>query len=109
MNRTDLPRDKHDVLKPLNMPKHSTERWIGQDGDWVLFALIRSTQGIEAVPVLDYTDRTFMQRYMHERDVLHMAYHVSAVRVGGGMAVNIKTGETVRIPAGQPVNLKQRP
>lgn len=95
-----LPRDKNDVLKPLSLPSYCKEQHLDQRGDWVLVAVLPMRGGHkEAVPVLDYEDRTFLQRYQNLEELRQLAARNSAVRVNGGMAINLRTGETVRVNA----------
>lgn len=93
-----LPRDKNDVLKELPLPNYGAERFLDQRGDWVLLAVLPMSGGHrEALPVLDYESRTFLQRYQNLAELQQLAARSSAVRVNGGLAVNLRTGETVRV------------
>lgn len=110
MDPLELPRDKDDVLKPLSLPGYHKEQQLGQHGEWVLIAVLPRKAGErEALAVLDYADRTFLQRYQGVKELLRLAYRNSAVRAGGGWALNLKTGATVPVPPGKPVKLSERP
>ena len=71
-------------------------------GDWVLLAVLpmarKTGPARHAVPVMEPKNKVVMHLF-HTADeaAAHSALN-SAMRVGGGWAVNIKTGETVRIP-----------
>lgn len=110
MDPLDLPRDKNDVLKPLSLPGYHQEQYLDQRGEWVLIAVLPRNAGErEAVAVLDYEDRTYLQRYQDVKELLRLAYRNSAVRCGGGWALNLKTGATVRVPPGSLRKLSERP
>lgn len=98
MDPIEFTRDKHDVLLPLRLPQYSAERRLEQVGDWVLIAVLQLRQDQrEAVPVLDYDHRTFLQRYQDPKEITKLAQRISAIRVAGGWALNLRTGETVAI------------
>ncbi len=97
-NGEDLRRDKHDVLRPLHLPRYHAEDRFEQEGDWVLVAVLEShKKETEGVPVMETDNRMFLRRHRSAREVQQMVRWDSAARVGGGWALNLRTGETVLV------------
>jgi hypothetical protein len=67
-------------------------------GDWVLVATLASNHsGVHAHAVRACDHDKTMQRYESAEQATVSAYQHSAMRVGGGWALNLRTGETVRV------------
>lgn len=94
--------------QPLHLPTVSAERGGPNVGDWVVVATVpdgacglESRTGVQGVPVMHREARTLalvMRRYQLKEEAMAAApHHNSAVRVGGGWILNLRTGETVRV------------
>jgi hypothetical protein len=70
-------------------------------GAWVVVATLslRRRDHQHVVPVLGDKGLLGMRRYQTQEEAIAGGGHHPAVRVGGGWALNVETGETVRIHA----------
>lgn len=95
----DLPRDKEDVVLPLVLPRYHADCSMEQTGDWVLVAAQWQAHRAEGVPVMEQRQRVVMQRFESVEEAMACSVRYSAMRVMGGWALNLCTGETVRVTA----------
>lgn len=93
----DLPRDKNGVLKKLQLPAYHADNTLDQRGDWVLIAAQPKADRVDGVPVLDELNKMLMQRFVSVGEAEACAPRYSHVRVLGAWALNLRTGETVRV------------
>ena len=84
----------------LYLERLSGEQPPGDTGDWVLVAtLVRQAHGVEGVPVMarDRVMNLTMRRYDSAEEAMALSMSDSAMRIGGGWVLNLRTGETVRV------------
>ncbi len=93
----ERPRDKHYVIKELDLPVYHQDNTLEQLGDWVLVAAQPKADRVEGVPVLDERHKMLMQRFVSLREAEVCSARYSQVRVLGAWALNLRTGETVRV------------
>ncbi len=62
-------------------------------GDWIVLGLV----GRFAVPIMEPKKRMVMRNYRTPEEAIAASVEHSSTRVGGGWAVNIRTGEMVAI------------
>ncbi len=91
MPLNDIVRELKDALQRRTNPAVA----LGGDheGPWVVVGTIRS----EAVPVMEPVKRRFLRRYASAEEAIAASVEHSCTRVGGGWALNLETGATVRI------------
>ena len=83
----------------LDWPPPSQRKGGPDRGHWILLATVHKVGGVTTVPVLEPGDRTGRcRRYNSAEEALADAASHSALRVGGGLAVNVCTGKTVMVP-----------
>lgn len=76
---------------------HATRLGGPHAGQWVLLALVGAGDtDHEVVPVMEPRKRLVMRRYRTAEEAIAAATEHAASRVGGGWAVNIKTGRMVQ-------------
>lgn len=92
----------HEITQQPEAPEPenlSQAHWPGgpNEGDWVLLAVVAIGQnGQEAVPVMEPKRRMVMRRYRSAEEAIGASVCHSATRVGGGWALNVRTGHTVK-------------
>lgn len=74
-------------------PRYSTERGGPNEGDWICVGVIG---GKHAVPIMS-RDKPVMRLYRTPEEAIAASVEHSSTRVGGGWAINIRTGATVAI------------
>lgn len=100
MDRTPKPGPE-----PKHLQKVSAVRGGPNVGDWVVVAtMMHYADGVHGVPVMERrellkVDGYFMRRYTLKEEAIAVSHENSAVRVGGGWILNLRTGETVRVNA----------
>lgn len=69
------------------------------EGPWVVVATMPKwpKNEIDGIPVLHRPKRLVMRRYNSAEEAVAASVQDSAARVGGGWALNLETGATVRI------------
>lgn len=80
-------------------PDEDAATWPGgpNEGDWVLVAVLGSGgSGHDGVPVMEPKHRRVMRRYRTPEEAIGASVCHSATRVGGGFALCLRTGRTVR-------------
>ena len=77
----------------------STEVGGPDTGMWVVVATLslQRRSHVHAVPVLGDRLMLGMRRYQTKEEAMAGAGHHAAVRIGGGWALHLESGETVRI------------
>lgn len=79
----------------LDWPPPSQRKGGPDRGHWILLATIHRRLDVITVPVLAQGERNGQcRRYGSEEEAVADAYSHSALRVGGGIAVNVCTGDT---------------
>jgi NADPH-dependent ferric siderophore reductase len=81
------------------MERTATTNGGPDEGDWVLLGVmeVRSTPQLAAVPIMEPKKRMVMRRYRTAEEAVGASVCHSATRVGGGWAVNVRTGDTVQV------------
>lgn len=83
----------------LDHPLPSRRKGGADRGHWIMLATIHKVDQVVTVPVLEAGERTGRcRRYGSAEEAMGDAYSHSAVRVGGGLAVNVCTGATQMVP-----------
>lgn len=88
------------VVKVLEDAQREAAQWPGgpNEGDWVLLGVLgRESENLNAVPVMEPKKRMVMRRYRSPEEAIGASVCHSCTRVGGGWAVNIRTGDVVAV------------
>lgn len=91
-----------ETLNRIEQEQHSTSRIHGSAGIWVVVAAVETSGSTRGIPQLSTKGKAVhdMQRYDYLDLAIAGAHELMAMRLSGGWALNLATGETRRIHAG---------
>lgn len=92
-----MPHPFDDQLDMLRMSMERTATWQADAGPWVVLGVVPMRDGPVATPLLGGSRRFTMRRFASAEEAIANSVAMPAAKAYGGWAVNIETGETVRI------------
>lgn len=97
-----MPHSFDEQLNMLRTSMEHTATWKADGGPWVVLGVVPMRDGPVATPLLGGSRRFTMRRFGSAEEAIANSVSMPAAKAFGGWALNIESGETVRIAPYEP-------